>query len=200
MASTDAKPVPVKNQAYQVTFPIFDADGDLVAGATGLDSEISKDNGTFTDCSNEATQLATSSGMYYLDLTQTEMNADVVAIIVKSTEGKTTPIVLYPAEPADIPVDAQAISGSTNAADRMEASILTVVSGTAQTGTLSTTQMTSNVSEATDDHFNGRIIIWTSGALINQATNITDYTGSGGLFTFTAVTEVPQNGDTFIVV
>lgn len=78
---------------------IVDADGDLVAGATGLDSEISKDGGTFADCTNEATEIATASGMYYLDLTSTEMNADTVAIIVKtSTAGaKTTPIVLYTA-------------------------------------------------------------------------------------------------------
>ena len=48
MASTDAKPVPQKNVAYRVTFPILDADVDLVTGATGLDSEVSKDGGTFT--------------------------------------------------------------------------------------------------------------------------------------------------------
>jgi len=98
MASTDATFVPVKNQAYRVTFPILDADGDPVAGATSLDSEVSKDGGTFADCTNEATQIATSSGMYFLDLTSTEMNADTVAIIVKSAEGKTVPIVLYPQE------------------------------------------------------------------------------------------------------
>lgn len=102
MASTDATAIPVKNQAYRVTFPILDADGDLVVGATGLDSEVSKDAGTFADCTNEATQIATSSGMYYLDLTATEMNADTVAVIVKSTEGKTVPIVLYPNEGADL--------------------------------------------------------------------------------------------------
>jgi len=108
MASTDAKPIPQKNVAYRITFPIFDADGDLVTGATGLDSEISKDGGTFTDCSNEATEIATSSGMYYLDLTNTEMNADTVAVIIKtSTSGaKTTPIVMYPEEAGDIRVNA----------------------------------------------------------------------------------------------
>src|SRR5215813_1595543 len=107
MASTDARPVPQKNVAYRVTFPILDADGDLVTGAAGLDSEISKDQGTFADCTNEATEIATSSGMYYLDLTSTEMNADTVAIIVKtSTSGaKTTPIVLYPQEAGDIAVN-----------------------------------------------------------------------------------------------
>lgn len=98
MAASDASPFPIKNQAFRVTFPILDADGDLVTGAAGLDSEVSKDGGTFADCTNEATEIATSSGMYYLDLSATEMNADTVAIIVKtSTSGaKTTPIVLYP--------------------------------------------------------------------------------------------------------
>ena len=81
MASTDARPFPLKNTAFRVVFPILDADGDIVTGATGLDSEISKDQGTFADCTNEATEIATSSGIYYLDLTNTEMNADHVAII-----------------------------------------------------------------------------------------------------------------------
>jgi hypothetical protein len=92
------------------------------------------------------------------------------------------------------------ISDSATAADRLETSVLTVVAGQAQTGTLSTTQMTTNLSEATDDHYNGRTLIWTSGNLLNQATNITDYAGSGGLLTFPAVTDIPADGDNFIIV
>lgn len=118
MASADAKPFSIKNAAYRITFPILDADGDLVTGAADLDSEISKDGGTFADCTNEATQIATSSGMYYLDLTAAEMNADTVAIIVKtSTSGaKTTPIVLYPVENTDIPVNVKAIGDTVQSA------------------------------------------------------------------------------------
>jgi len=103
MASTDATPIPIKNQAYRITFPIFDADGDLVTGAAGLDSEYSGDAGAFADCTNEATEIAAASGMYYLDLTAAEMNYDTVAVIIKtSTSGaKTTPIVLYPSEVGD---------------------------------------------------------------------------------------------------
>ena len=114
MASTDAKPFPQKNVAYRVTFPILDADGDLVTGAASLDSEISKDGGTFADCTNEATEIATSSGVYYLDLTSTEMNADTVAIIVKtSTSGaKTTTMVMYPEETGDIRVSVTAFGGT----------------------------------------------------------------------------------------
>lgn len=114
MAATDARPIPRKNAAYRVTFPILDADGDLVTGAAGLDSEVSIDGGTFADCTNEATEIATASGMYYLDLTSAEMNGDTIAIIVKtSTSGaKTTPIALYPEEAGDVRVNVTAWNGT----------------------------------------------------------------------------------------
>lgn len=114
MAASDARPVPIKNTAFRAVFPILDADGDLVTGATGLDSEVSKDQGTFADCTNEATEIATSSGIYYLDLTSTEMNADCVAVIVKttSTGAKTTVLVFYPEETGDINVDVTAWLGT----------------------------------------------------------------------------------------
>ncbi len=107
MAATDGKPVPQRGVAYRVTFPILDADGDLVTGATGLDSEISKDSGTFADVDAEATEVNTNSGMYFLDLTATEMTADIVALIIKTSTGgaKTTPIVMYPEESGDIRVN-----------------------------------------------------------------------------------------------
>lgn len=128
MASTDAKPIPQKNVAYRITFPIFDADGDLVTGATGLDSEVSKDGGAFADCTNEATEIATSSGMYYLDLTSTEMNADTVAVIVKtsSSGAKTTPIVMYPEEAGDVRVNVTQVNGTTQTAGDLAALINTV--------------------------------------------------------------------------
>jgi len=100
----------------------------------------------------------------------------------------------------NIKADALAISGSTDAADNLEASAETIVVGAAAAGTLSTTQMTTNLTEATDDHYNGRIIIWTSGVLQNQATDITDYDGASKMLTYTATTEAPSDGDTFVIV
>lgn len=122
MAASDARPIPRKNIAFRVTFPILDADGDLVTGASALDTELSGDGGTFADATNEATEIATSSGMYYLDLTYGEMNYDTVAIIVKtSTSGaKTTSLVLYPEEAGDTRCDAVQISGDSTAADNLE--------------------------------------------------------------------------------
>lgn len=96
--------------------------------------------------------------------------------------------------------DSVAVGGSSTAADNLALSAGVIITGTAQTGTLSTTQMTTNLSESTNDHYIGRIIIWTSGALLGQATDITDYVGVNGLLTFTAVTEAPSNGNTFIII
>ena len=59
-----------------------------------------------------------------------------------------------------------------------------------------------DITEATADHYNGRIVIFTSGALAGQATDITDYEAVGGIgqFTITALTEAPANNDTGIIV
>ena len=97
-------------------------------------------------------------------------------------------------------VDIEAISGDTVAADNLEESTTAIVTGLAETGTLSTTQMTTDLTEATDEHYNGRIIVWTTGVLANQATDITAYLGSTGRLTYTAVTEAPSNGDAFVIV
>jgi hypothetical protein len=96
--------------------------------------------------------------------------------------------------------DAVAISGSAPAADKLELGALAMDTGAAVTGTLSTTEMTTDLTEATDDHYNGRTLLWTSGPLLRQATAITDYVGASKKLVFTAVTEAPVAGDTFIIV
>jgi hypothetical protein len=103
MGASDARFIPIRHKAYRVTFPLVDGNGDLVIGATSLDSERSKDGAAFSDCTNETTHIA--EGMYYLDLTAEEMDADTVSIVVKSsgaTAAKTMPIVLYPQQTDDL--------------------------------------------------------------------------------------------------
>jgi hypothetical protein len=97
-----------------VTFPILDGDGDPVPGAAGLDSEISIDGAAFVDCQSEAVEIASASGMYYLDLTAGEMNGDTIAILIKSTTpgAKTTPLVIYPEDTGDIRVNATAVDSA----------------------------------------------------------------------------------------
>ena len=95
--------------------------------------------------------------------------------------------------------DVLAISGSTDAADKFEASALTIVTGTAS-GTLSTTTMDTNLTEGTNDHYNGRQIVFTSGVLQDQATSISDYSGSSKTVVMVALTEAPGSGDGFNIV
>lgn len=93
----------------------------------------------------------------------------------------------------------EARSGHTTAGTYGE-SFLGVVNGEAATGTLTTTAFTTNLTEATDDHYNGRIVVFITGVLAGQATDITDYTGATKLVTVTAMTEAPSNGDRFVIV
>jgi hypothetical protein len=86
---------------HRLYFAGFDADGDLTEQTTGADSEISKDGGTFADCTNELVSVkevggSTNSGFAYLDLTAAEMSASCVKLQIKSTNAKTTPIIVYP--------------------------------------------------------------------------------------------------------
>ena len=105
-----------KNVASYIVFPIVDADGDFVTGATGLDSEIdSWSDGAapdgFADCTNEATEIG-ATGIYYLSLTNTELNADYVVIQIKTTSaGAKTQAILIQTIVGDVSLLATTTSG-----------------------------------------------------------------------------------------
>lgn len=75
----------------------------------------------------------------------------------------------------------------------------TFVEGAAVAGTLSTTEMTTDLTEVTDDHYNGLTLKWTSGVLQDQATAVTDYDGATKKLVYVATTEAPSIGDTFVL-
>ncbi len=107
MSSSDSLPVPRKNTAYRVYFPILKNDGSIITGWTSPAATLSKDGATSASSTNTPTEIATSWGIGYLDLTSTEMNAD--AVILKATVTNTGAlaqvIVLYPQEAGDIRVN-----------------------------------------------------------------------------------------------
>lgn len=107
MAATDAKPIPRKGIAHRVYFPILDADGDPVADGAGLLGLVSTDAAAFATVASAPTQVSVSSGVYFCDLSTTEMNGDAVVLKVTSTTSgaKATIIVLYPQEAGDIRVN-----------------------------------------------------------------------------------------------
>ena len=72
-----------------------------------------------------------------------------------------------------------------------------IIKGTAATGTLSTTQCTTNLSGFTDDQLIGRIITFLAGPADGESSDITDYANTNGLITFTAMTLASENGNAF---
>ena len=173
MASGDAVAFAVKNVAYRVTFPILDADGDLVTGAGSLDSEVDKDAAGFADCTNEATEIATSSGMYYLDLTSGEMNADTVSIIVKSATGKTTPIVIYTIAAVGLPADVKgwlAAAAPALVGGRLDASV-----GAMASAVLTATAMAADAIGASEFSQAAADKVWATAArILTASTNFND--------------------------
>jgi hypothetical protein len=74
------------------------------------------------------------------------------------------------------------------------------VTGSVDDASATTTAFVSDLTEATDDHYIGRHVIFTSGALLGQASAITDYDGTTKTLTVEALTEAPANGVTFEMV
>jgi len=157
---------------------------EMDTGFSGLNDLSAAEVNAQCDTAISDASLATAASIAALN--DFDPAADAVATVTDVTNQVTA--------------DVTAISGSSDAADNLEASAKTIVVAAATTGTLTTTAMTTTLTETTDDHYNGRIIIWTSGALKDQATDITDYTGATKLLTYTATTEAPSDGDTFVIV
>lgn len=99
------------------------------------------------------------------------------------------------------------LNSVANAAARLALSANQIIPGTVDTVTNTHTPTTTvfeadDITEATTSHYNGRIIIFTTGALAGQATAISAYSNIGGIghFTVVAMTEAPANNDTFVIV
>lgn len=108
-----------------------------------------------------------------------------------------------------VPADAEAISGSTTAADKLEShagAVTQVIIGTGST----TTSVVLHASTGVDggappsgaDVFNGRVLVITSGTLNRQAKPIDDYDGSTGTLTIGdgGFTGSAANGVTGVIV
>ena len=101
--------------------------------------------------------------------------------------------------------DAKKINGSASAAARMALSAGQIIPGTVDSTAfaMTTTEFEcDDITEATADHYKGRAIIFTSGALTGQACAIKAYSlvGGRGHLTVSTLTEAPANDDTFVII
>ena len=175
-----------------------------------------KEGGTTLAQKNESTTCThRSNGLYTCPINTTD-TATLGTLVVSVHESGALPIRQdYKVVPANIydsvvlGTDLQDISlvqvnGATAGVLNFAESTLAIVRGTSDnTGFTATTSiMDTTITEATADHYNGRVIVFTSGALQGQATLITDYalTSGRGRFTFSTLTEAVPNSTTFVIV
>lgn len=204
-------------QSTGATIPLgpFVDEVDGKSAETGLtisqaDVRLSKNGGAFAQKNESSASSHMENGIYAVVLDTTDTNT-LGRLRIHVHESGALPVweevMVLTANTWDtlfgsdrFEVDVKEIDSVVAAAQNLSKSAQMIVLGAAEAGTLSTTQMTTDLAEATDDHYNGRRLIWTSGVLLRQATIITDYLGSTGMLTFVAVTEAPSAADTFIIV
>lgn len=92
-----------------------------------------------------------------------------------------------------------AIGDSVDAAQALLDNLGIMGRGAAVAGTLSTSQMTTDLSDTADNIYVPRLIVWTSGALTRKASYVSAYDGATRKLTFSAVAVAPAIGDKFII-
>lgn len=157
MASTDSRPLPLKNTAFRLYFTAYDSSGVPVTAFTSPDSELSADGGAFADATNEATFVGHGQG--YIDLTAAEMNYDHVGFYFSCTEGSTRDCIsICPTEDSDIPANV-------------------THTGTAQAGGALTITLASGAS-AVNAYYYHQLVQIVSGTGAGQVRQIMGYVGS----------------------
>ena len=198
------------------------AEASLTIGAT--DVYVSKNGGAFA-AKNDATALTGTGDAlgYYdcvLDATDTgtlgglRVHCHVSGALPAWQDFLVVPAQAYNSVVAGsdkLQVDAVEINSSSAAAVRQALAAGIVIPGTVfdDAGTYAATNSGSlifysdDITEATADHYNGRVVIFTSGVLLGQALAISDYelvAATYGKFTCSLATVVPGNDATFIIV
>lgn len=127
----------------------------------------------------------------------TRLGVDLRAIVGNAARATTLLNVLN--ESPMLSVNVSQFGGSMTGVDNALTAYMGIVRGRAITGTLTNTAFTTNLTETTDDHYNGRTLTFIGGALAGQMTTITDYNGTTKVVTVAAMTEAPGNYDEFFI-
>lgn len=173
-------------------------EGDSTATAITLASATV---GTYTSGGFKEVDSTNMPGVYEIGLPD--------AVIDATSEGSTL-VMLKGATnmaPVLMEIELDKVNYRSTSWTKFDASAGQIIIGTVDTSTnghspTTTEFQADDITEATPDHYNSRIVIFTSGALAGQAANITDYEAVGGIgqFTVATMTEAPSNDDTFIII
>jgi hypothetical protein len=203
--------------ATTITFGLYETDGVSVkTGATdgGSDVTIAKNEGTPATATNDFAEIGTTTGMYKLDLTATEMEAARVTITIVDQSGTKVfgdQVVVIDthshasAQTSALPANVLEIGGSTAVVAALKDLYESAVPGTVDNATFTATTYSWESDDLVveeDDFYEHRICLFTSGNLDGQTRPINaSGTANGKVKLFVvetdAFTVAPADNDTF---
>ncbi len=189
----------------------FTPETGVTLGAADAAELVKHDSGSTVDISG-ATFTHLQDGLYNLSLTASHTDTLGLLTVFIADTSVCRPVkqqfMVVPSVVWDsfiggsdtIPADVHQISGSATAADNLEDAAKTIVRGAVSGSSSTTTVTNTNLTEATNDHYNGRSIVFVTGNLAGQSAAITDYNGSTKALTHSALTEAAADTDEFVIV
>jgi hypothetical protein len=100
---------------------------------------------------------------------------------------------------APVTADMVKINGDTTAASNMQKAGSVMYQGSVTGAATVTSLIDAGLTQGAVDHWKGRIVIFTSGTLKFQGSNITAYDPATSKITFVQCTSAPSGGDTYII-
>lgn len=177
-------------KAGTLSFTLEDYDGTAVLFA---DSDASK---THASSGMYVRELSVGTGQYVVNCTEWPEIANWPVTILVWDSSTLVVAGLLNAETSNV----IQVDGNESAADNLSYSARSIVVITAVAGTLTVTQMTTDLTEATNNHYVGRALIGVTGALAGQGSTITAYDGSSKMLTFNSMTDAATADDIFVIV
>jgi len=198
----DVTPVHEGNGMWSVDLLAAEMNGDIVGltfTATGMMTSHFTIK-TDTKLTSELNDLATTDAIATVT-TVTNMRGTDSAITSLAGIALTADVTaLNDFNPATDTVDVGKLSGNATSASNLAASALGLNSTTVATST-STTVFTLANGETTDDAYNGRVVVFTSGNVSGQAMDILAYSGATKTVTLNAtLTATPSVSASLVIV
>ena len=204
------------NTSFTLPFALLNLTGDALqksAVHAAGDTILMKDEGVEANTTNG---FVDEGSGYSITLTATEMQAARLLLMIEDqtapkvwltrtfeifTFGNASAHVAFDLSTAVQDVNVAKLGGDTTAANNQRQAAKGVLTGTAVTGTLTSTAFTTDLPAATDNYYFNKRLVWVSGATLQyQSAHVIRSEATGGKLFVTPMTGSPVNGDPFILV
>ena len=206
-------------QVYSDTTIIYSDTSIIYSDTTAIHSDTTAVHSDTTAINTQTTTIASDLVQVYSDTTivvsdttaintQTTTIASDLVQVYSDTTALGTQATTIASDLVQVYSDTTIVTSDTAVIETAIASVASVVTdmnlgiiyGSATAGTLTTTQMTTNLSAYANDQLIGRVVIWINGSAAGEAADITDNAATGAVLTYTSITVAPAAGNKFKIV